>query len=81
LRAKLITVEKTAVLADAGGLDWEMVAERVVIVQGRILGRQSDRDITLFKSLGITLEKLVFGKLIYDSAITAGVGQKLDLDT
>ena len=74
-------MEKTAVLADAGGLDWEMVAELVVIVQGRILGCQSDRDITLYKSLGITLENLVFGKLIYDRAITAGVGQKLDLDT
>ena len=68
-------------LADAGRLDWETVAELGAIVQGRVPGRQSDRDITLFKSRGIALEDLAFGKLIYDRAIAAGVGQKLDLAT
>jgi ornithine cyclodeaminase/alanine dehydrogenase-like protein (mu-crystallin family) len=61
-------------LANAGKLEWENVVELGDLVQGRIPGRVTDDDITLFKSLGIALEDIAFAKVIYDRAIEAGAG-------
>mgnify|MGYP001226426544 CR=1 FL=1 len=60
-----------------GKLDWDEVVELGDLVQHNHPGRGSDNDITLFKSLGIALEDIAFGKVIYDRALAAGRGTKM----
>ena len=60
-----------------GKLDWDEVIELGDLVQGNHPGRGGDNDITLFKSLGIALEDIAFGKVIYDRALAAGRGIEL----
>jgi ornithine cyclodeaminase/alanine dehydrogenase-like protein (mu-crystallin family) len=62
-------------LADAGGIVWEDVVELGDIVAGRTPGRRSDNEILVFKSLGIALEDVAFGKVIYERALAAGAGE------
>lgn len=61
-------------LADAGGIDWDDIAELGGLVQGHGPQRTGADQITLFKSLGIALEDVAFAKLIYDRAVAGGVG-------
>jgi ornithine cyclodeaminase/alanine dehydrogenase-like protein (mu-crystallin family) len=62
-------------LAEAGSLAWDDVAEIGALLHDDVTGRVSDDQITLFKSLGIALEDIAFGKVIYERAVAAGVGQ------
>ena len=52
-------------------------AELADVVVGRTVGRQSDRDITLFSSGGIASEVMVTAARIYARALSRGVGQEL----
>jgi len=61
-------------LAAAGKLDWSNVYELGDIVAGKV-ARQSDRQITVFKSLGIALEDVAFAELAYRRAVAAGIGK------
>jgi alanine dehydrogenase len=61
-------------LAAAGKLDWNHVHELGDVVAGKI-ARQSDRQITVFKSLGIALEDVAFAELAYRRAVAAGIGK------
>jgi len=61
-------------LARDGRLDWDDVVELGDLVQHNHPGRKNARDITLFKSLGIALEDIAFGKVIYDRAVASGRG-------
>lgn len=62
-------------LAASGRLDWNDVHELGDIVAGKMPGRRSDRQITIFKSLGIAVEDVAFAELAYHRAVTAGVGK------
>ena len=44
------------------------------VIAGKSPGRQSDDDITIFKSLGIALEDLACAALVYERAKAAGAG-------
>lgn len=48
-------------------------------VLGRVPGRASDTDITIFKSLGMAVEDVVAADLVYRRAIEAGTGTELTL--
>ena len=61
-------------LAASGRLDWNNVAELGDIVRGTVPVRRSVGDITLFKSLGIALEDVAFGNMIYRRALERGHG-------
>ena len=61
-------------LAAAGRLDWNNVAELGDIVRGAVPVRRGAGDITLFKSLGIALEDVAFGNMIYRRALERGRG-------
>lgn len=63
-------------LAAEGRLDWASVHELGDIVTGRVAGRRSPKDLTLFKSLGVALEDVAFAKLAYQRALEAGVGRE-----
>lgn len=64
-------------LVGAGKLAWSDIRELGDLVTGKAKGRTSPSDITLFKSLGIALEDVAFGELLYQRALAAGVGQRM----
>jgi ornithine cyclodeaminase/alanine dehydrogenase-like protein (mu-crystallin family) len=87
LRAKVLVTDhreqaeiEAAELIDltaAGRLDWADVDELGDVVSGKAPGRTSPDDLTVFKSLGIALEDVAFGELIYRRAVAAGAGRPL----
>ena len=64
-------------LVTAGRLKWESLHELGDVVRGKVPGRSSPRQITVFNSLGLALEDIAFARLIYDRAMEKGVGTKL----
>ncbi len=64
---------------ESGRRHWEDFTELKDVAGGLKLGRRSPIEITLFKSLGIALEDVVVGKLVYEKAIQRGVGSRLEL--
>ena len=61
----------------SGALLWERVRELCHVVAGRVAGRTSQHDVTLFKSLGMALWDVAAGKTVYDRATERGVGARL----
>jgi alanine dehydrogenase len=61
--------------AREGLLDWASVVELGELT-GKIKGRTSATDITLFKSLGIAYEDVLYAQSLYGKAVKAGIGQK-----
>jgi ornithine cyclodeaminase/alanine dehydrogenase len=49
------------------------------LVSGRVTGRKSESDITLFKSCGLAIEDLVTAKLAYEKAVSMGIGVSFSL--
>jgi ornithine cyclodeaminase/alanine dehydrogenase-like protein (mu-crystallin family) len=49
------------------------------VVSGKIAGRESPCEITLFKSCGFAIEDLVTAKLAYSRAVATGAGKRIDL--
>lgn len=47
------------------------------VLGGAHAGRRDDREVTLFKSLGVGLEDLAAASLVYDLALEAGAGRPL----
>jgi alanine dehydrogenase len=64
-------------LVAAGTLAWSDVRELGELVAGKAQGRRAPGDLTLFKSLGIALEDLAFGEVIYQRAMAQGVGRRI----
>ncbi|MEQ9619651.1 MAG: ornithine cyclodeaminase family protein [Deltaproteobacteria bacterium] len=66
-------------LVGKGRLQWSDLLELGDIVAGKAKGRESEDDITLFKSLGIAVEDIAVAAHIYKIATGAGIGSKLDI--
>lgn len=67
--------------AKEGLLDWERVFNLADVVSGRVRGRKSPNDITLFKSLGVAMEDVALAARVYENAMQRRVGEALpDLD-
>jgi alanine dehydrogenase len=62
-----------------GLLRWDAVHEISEIVAGRVNGRQTARDITLFKSLGLAIEDVAVGSFVYERARKQGIGTEIAL--
>ncbi len=62
-------------LVAAGKLAWSDIRELGELVTGKAKGRASPSDLTLFKSLGIALEDVAFGELVYQRALAQKVGR------
>jgi ornithine cyclodeaminase/alanine dehydrogenase-like protein (mu-crystallin family) len=75
-QAKLEARELVDLVAD-GRLAWQDVAELGALVQGTGPKREDDRQITLFKSLGVALEDVAFARLIYHRALEREIGRDL----
>ena len=49
------------------------------LVAGKVQGRTSKQDVTVFKSLGLAVEDVVTARLVVDRAQAAGLGQPIKL--
>jgi ornithine cyclodeaminase/alanine dehydrogenase-like protein (mu-crystallin family) len=64
-----------------GLLKWENIHNLADVVSGRVRGRTSPADITLFKSLGVAMEDVALAARAYERAVERKAGQPLpDLD-
>jgi ornithine cyclodeaminase/alanine dehydrogenase len=61
-----------------GRRHWDEIVELKDVVAGRI-ERQSDEEITFFKSQGVGLEDVALGAVVYERARERGMGRDLDL--
>jgi ornithine cyclodeaminase len=59
--------------------DDHIVAELGEILLGRVPGRTSPQDVTLFESLGIAVEDVAAAHLVWRNAVAAGRGLEIDL--
>jgi alanine dehydrogenase len=54
-------------------------AELGEIITGRRPGRTDERQVTVFKSNGIAVQDAAAARLVYDRAVAAGIGTRLEL--
>ena len=88
-KSKVVVDERSAALREAGELiipiqngeitDNIIYAELAEIVSGQKPGRLTDDEITLFKSMGLSLEDISTAKFVFDKAIEKGLGQNITL--
>lgn len=62
---------------ERGLMAWDKVYELAPIVAGRMAGRRSEDEITLFESQGIAMEDVAAASLVYERALERGMGVKL----
>jgi ornithine cyclodeaminase/alanine dehydrogenase-like protein (mu-crystallin family) len=89
MRSRLFVDRRESTLAEAGDFlfpkaegaigDDHIRGEIGEILLGRLRGRESDEEITLFKSLGIAVEDLAAAQLVYARAVEQGVGTWVEL--
>ncbi|MCX2750391.1 ornithine cyclodeaminase family protein [Arthrobacter sp. MI7-26] len=64
-----------------GAMRFEDVeAELGDVAAGTKQGRLGDEDVTLFNSVGIGLQDLAIGRLLYDAALIQGIGTQVELN-
>ena len=88
-RSRFMTDYRPAALAAAGELldaikagvvtEDHIVAEIGEVAAGRIPGRTSDTDITVYKSLGVAAQDLAAGYYLYEQAVQKGFGQDINM--
>jgi ornithine cyclodeaminase/alanine dehydrogenase-like protein (mu-crystallin family) len=88
-RARLFADSRESVLNEAGDFliprregavdDSHIQGELADVVAGRVAGRRSADEVTLFESLGIAVEDLAAGHYLYKKALAAGRGTTLEL--
>ena len=54
-----------------------LLGEIGAVALGRIAGRRTDSEITLYKSLGVIVQDLICGWHVYERALVEGVGQQV----
>lgn len=89
-RARLVVDSTDAILAEAGDLlaaiDAGVIGEDALsielghLVADSSLGRQSDSEITLFKSVGNAIQDMIVGGYAVAAAESSNTGQSIDLD-
>jgi len=88
-RAKVVVDSRQASLAEAGDLiaplhqgvinEKHIHAEIGEIVAGRKVGRESDSEITYFKSVGIAVQDVAAARRVLDKATELGLGAEVEL--
>ncbi|ABW01990.1 ornithine cyclodeaminase family protein [Caldivirga maquilingensis] len=72
--------EEAGDLIMTGEAVWGRVVKLSDIVIGNVKGRENSQSITIFKSLGISIEDITVAKLIYDKAIKEGIGVNIEFN-
>jgi ornithine cyclodeaminase/alanine dehydrogenase-like protein (mu-crystallin family) len=89
-RARLFVDSRAGALSEAGDVvgpiregaitDRHVVAEIGEVFAGRHAGRESDEEITLFKSLGMAVEDVATARFAYLRAQANGIGEEIRLE-
>ncbi len=89
MRSKVVGDSKEACFKEAGDImiplqegsitEEHVYAELGEIITGKLQGRTSVDEITLFKSNGLAIQDAATAKLVYDKARELGVGQEIEL--
>jgi len=89
LRSLLIVDHRESALQEAGDLmipikrgsmqETHIHAELGEIISGKVIGRTSDQDVTLFKSVGIAVQDLVAATRVLERAEIQGFGKMVQL--
>jgi ornithine cyclodeaminase/alanine dehydrogenase-like protein (mu-crystallin family) len=61
-----------------GILEWRRVRELGPLVAGKVEGRSTQGQISLFKSNGLAIEDVAVARHIYDRAVSLGVGKEIE---
>lgn len=64
---------------EKGRMFWENLNEISDIISGRVHGRNTDDEITLFKSVGIACEDIALAHFIYRLALESKTGKNIDI--
>lgn len=88
-RADLVTADQVADAAiesgdliaavNAGAIRWDQVVELGAIVAGRVPGRTSPEQVTLFESQGLAAEDMAAARKVYELARERGVGREVPM--
>ena len=79
-RSKIIVDESQTAIREAGGIsDANVFADLADIILGTKVARTNEDDITLFKSMGLSLEDISSANLIYNEALKQGLGNNINL--
>ena len=86
--SKVVCDQKQACLNEAGDIQIpieegvysadDIHGELGEVINGTIAGRESDEEITLFKSVGLAIQDISCASLVYDQAKEQGVGLEFD---
>lgn len=86
---KIFVDSKEAVLSESGDfitpIKKGIIKEDIItgelgsVISGDIKGRENDDEITIFKTVGISVQDIVTANQIYQKAIELGIGTKVDL--
>jgi len=89
LRSKVVVDSREAAMEEAGDLiipikekaitPSHIWAELGEVIIGKKPGRESETEITFFKSVGLSLQDISTANLVYKRAIEHGIGTKIDL--
>lgn len=87
--AKLVVDSRDSALTEAGDIvipisegiisPNHIYAELGEIVTGKLTGRKSESEITIFKSQGLAIQDVSVARSIYDIAAKKNIGKNLDL--
>jgi alanine dehydrogenase len=88
-RGRLFVDSRAAALVESGDIvmgiqEHRFAASHIIgelgeLLAGKVEGRRSPRDVTIFKSLGLAVEDVVAADLVYRRAVEQDAGLELDL--
>ena len=89
VRARVVCDSTSACQVEAGDLmipekegafSWDNVRGALGdVVLGRIKGRENSDEITLFKSVGLSVQDIATAQFVYDAAISKGAGTQFEM--
>ena len=89
LRGRVFVDSRAAALVESGDIVMgiqehrftpsHIVGEVGELLEGKVEGRRSPRDVTIFKSLGMAVEDVVAADLAYRRAVVQDMGRELEL--
>lgn len=68
-----------AAIRDGAFAESRIHAELGEVVAGKTPGRESDEDLTLFKSVGVAIEDVACAAFVYEQAVARGLGRTIRL--
>ena len=66
---------------ERGRIRWSQISELADVVVGRVAGRSSAEDVTLFESQGIAVSDVAAAAYVYRKAVAQGMGEELPLSS